>query len=275
MNKIQLSAVIITYNEEKNIARCIDSLLGVADEIVVLDSFSTDKTPEICKSYPVVKFYQHEFLGYIEYKNLAITHASYPYVLSLDADESIGEVLKKSILKIKNNWEKSGYTMNRLTNYCGKWIKHCGWYPDKKLRLFDSRLGCWTGKNPHDTYKFNKTPDVNTPSNNILNSNNDLDDRDIVAHLEGDILHYSYYTIHQHIAQVNKFTEISSQVEFNNEKKTNILGILFRSFWKFIRDYFVKLGFLDGYYGFIVCAISSFATFTKYIKLKELNKKNI
>jgi len=254
MNKIQLSAVIITYNEEKNIARCIESLIDVADEIVVLDSFSTDKTPEICNSYPKVKFYQHEFTGYIEYKNLAITYASYFYILSLDADEALDQELKKSILCIKNNWQHSGYIMNRLTNYCGKWIKHCGWYPDRKLRMFDRRLGAWVGKNPHDVYKL-KDPTAS------------------MFYLTGNILHYSYYTIHQHIAQVNKFTEIAAQVEFDNNKNTNTIGIIFRASWKFFRDYIIKLGFLDGYYGFVICAISSFATFTKYIKLKELNKK--
>lgn len=147
--KVQLSVVIITLNEEKNIERCLKSILSVADEIVVVDSFSTDKTKEICHKYNV-KFIQHEFEGYIEQKNLALTQAKFQHVLSLYADEALDERLQKNILSIKNNWKHDGYYMNRLTNYCGEWVHHCGWYPDRKLRLFDSTKGNWTGINPHD-----------------------------------------------------------------------------------------------------------------------------
>ena len=147
----KLSVVIITFNEEKNIARCIESVKEIADEIVVLDSFSKDKTKEICESHGI-KFYEHAFDGHIQQKNRAITYASYPHILSLDADEALDETLKKSIIEIKNNWTHDGYYMNRLTNYCGHWVKHCNWYPDTKMRLWDSRKGCWTGINPHDKY---------------------------------------------------------------------------------------------------------------------------
>src|SRR3954465_7519353 len=150
---LPLSAVIITFNEEKNIARCLDSLIGIVDDVVVIDSFSTDKTEEICKSKGV-RFIQHVFEGHIQQKNWAITQAKFPHILSLDADEALDETLKQSILLLKNNWQKDGYYMNRLTNYCGKWIRHCGWYPDKKLRLWDSRKGHWTGTNPHDKYEL-------------------------------------------------------------------------------------------------------------------------
>src|ERR1035437_3751774 len=131
---IQLSVVIITYNEEYNIARCLESVKTIADDIVVIDSFSTDKTKEICESAGV-RFVQHKFEGHIEQKNWAITQAKFPHILSLDADEALDGTLIKSILEVKNNWKYDGYYMNRLTNYCGKWIYHCGWYPDRKLRL--------------------------------------------------------------------------------------------------------------------------------------------
>ena len=167
----QLSVVIITFNEEKNIARCVMSVSKIADEVVVLDSFSTDKTKEICESLSV-RFYEHAFDGHIQQKNRAITYASYPHILSLDADEALDETLLQSILSIKNNWIKDGYYMNRLTNYCGHWVKHCGWYPDTKLRLWDSRKGAWTGINPHDKYELAEG-DKNT------------------QHIKGDILHYS------------------------------------------------------------------------------------
>jgi glycosyltransferase involved in cell wall biosynthesis len=245
---IPLSAVIITFNEEKNIGRCIDSLIGIADDIVVVDSFSTDKTEEICRSKGV-RFVQHAFAGHIEQKNWAITQATYQHILSLDADEALDETLKKSVLEVKNNWEKQGYYMNRLTNYCGKWIKHCGWYPDKKLRLWDSAKGHWTGINPHDKYELH-TGDT--------------------GHLQGDILHYSFYTIEQHLRQVDYFTDISSKALFEKEKKANAFHLLINPTIKFLRDYIFKLGFLDGYYGFIVCKISAKATYLKYAKLKQL-----
>jgi len=249
--KVNISVVIITYNEEKNILRCINSVTEIADEIIVVDSYSTDKTKEICLQNNV-KFFEHKFEGHIEQKNWALTKATNNYILSLDADEAISEQLKKSIISVKNDWKYDGYYFNRLTNYCGKWIKHCGWYPDKKLRLFIRTKAQWKGTNPHDKIKLN-----NPESKKFL---------------FGDLLHYSYYSISQHIEQVNKFSEIAALSEFNKNKKTNIFKIIFKPFWKFIRDYVFKAGFLDGYYGFVICKISSFATLLKNIKLYELNK---
>ena len=146
-----ISVVIITFNEEKNIGRCLESVKNIADEIVVLDSFSTDKTEEICLQHGA-SFFQHPFDGHIEQKNRAITYATYPHILSLDADEVLSPELEQSIKAVKENWQADGYYFNRLTNYCGKWIRHCGWYPDRKLRLWDSRKGKWGGVNPHDKY---------------------------------------------------------------------------------------------------------------------------
>src|SRR6478672_12171113 len=122
-----ISAVIITFNEEKNIGRCLDSLRDVADEILVIDSFSTDKTEEICRSRNVYVI-KHAFDGYIEQKNFALTQARYDYVLSLDADECLSDELKQSISEAKKNPENDGYSMNRQNNFCGKWIYHSGWY---------------------------------------------------------------------------------------------------------------------------------------------------
>lgn len=246
---IELSVVIITYNEERNIGRCISSVKAVADEIVVLDSFSKDKTEEICRSMGV-KFYQHVFDGHIEQKNRAITYASSPYVLSLDADEALDETLAASILAVKNNWTHDAYEMNRLTNYCGRWIRHCGWYPDTKLRLWDSRKGGWTGINPHDRYEMQ--PGCTQ------------------KHIKGDILHYSYYTVEEHYKQVAYFTTISARAYFEKGKRSTLLKTWFSPVIKFLRDYFLKLGILDGKYGFTVCRISAYATWLKYKKLRDL-----
>ena len=147
--QIQLSVVIITFNEEKNIARCLASVASVADEIVVVDSFSTDKTKQICIEKGV-RFIEHQFDGHIEQKNWAITQAKNQYVLSLDADEALTDELASEISKVKNNWQYDGYSFNRLTNFCGAWIKHGGWYPDKKLRLWVTKKGKWGGIHTHD-----------------------------------------------------------------------------------------------------------------------------
>lgn len=250
----KLSVVIITFNEEKNIERCLESLQGVADDIVIIDSFSTDKTEEICKSKGA-RFIQHKFEGHIEQKNWAITQAKYPHILSLDADEALDETLKKSILELKTNWKCEGYYMNRLTNYCGKWIYHCGWYPDRKLRIWDSRKGKWGGTNPHDKYEL-------------------FDGNKNSACLKGNILHYSYYSIDEHRKQTDKFSTIAANALFTKGKKANLIKSYFSPVVKFLQSYFFQLGFLDGYYGFIICKISAHSTYLKYYKLKILNKQS-
>lgn len=254
--KIQVSAVIITFNEERNIARCIESLLPVADEIVVVDSFSKDKTKEICLSYGVT-FLEHQFDGHIEQKNWAKDQAKFDYVLSLDADEALDATLQKEILKIKENTLFDGFSMNRLTNYCGKWIYHCGWYPDTKLRLWNKNLGAWGGDNPHDKFEL-------------------FDSKKAIQHLKGDILHYSYYTREDHYKQVAYFTTILAKAQHQKGKKSPFIVLIFSPLVKFIKDYFVKLGFLDGKAGFTISRISAYATFLKYHKLRKLNNgKNI
>ena len=248
----KLSVLIITFNEEKNIEKCLDSVKDVADEIVVVDSFSTDRTEEICKKFDV-KFIKQKFLGYIEQKNYAQPHTKFDYILSLDADEALSEELKNSILEEKKKFKYNGYTMNRLTNYCGKWIKHSGWYPDTKLRLFKSDSGKWGGINPHD--KFIQNTKIKT------------------AHLKGNILHYSYYTVEEHLKRVENFSDIAAKALFQSGKKTNIFKIIFSSILKFIRNYFFYRGFLDGRQGYIICKLAARTTYLKYLKLKKLNKK--
>jgi glycosyltransferase involved in cell wall biosynthesis len=246
----KLSVVIITYNEEKNIARCLDSVKEIADEIVVLDSFSKDKTKEICLGHKV-SFHEHAFDGHIQQKNRAITYAHYPHILSLDADEALDEDLKKSILAIKENWRHDGYYMNRLTNYCGHWVRHCNWYPDTKLRLWDSSKGQWTGINPHDKYELFEG------------------DKNTLA-LKGDILHYSYNSVQDHYKQVEYFTTIASKAYFDKGKKAPLYKLILNPIAKFLDHYFLHLGFLDGKAGFSISKISAYATYVKYKKLRDL-----
>jgi glycosyltransferase involved in cell wall biosynthesis len=248
---IKLSVVIITFNEEKNIARCLASVKKIADDIVVIDSFSKDKTKEICLAAGV-RFVEHPFEGHIQQKNWAITQALYPHILSIDADEALDDTLQQSVLAVKQNWQQEGYYMNRLTNYCGHWVRHCGWYPDKKLRLWDSHKGEWRGTNPHDKYEL-FAGDKNS------------------GYLKGDILHYSFYTIESHIKQIEYFTDISSKALFEKKQKPLLFIKLYISpIAKFIESYFLKLGFLDGKYGYLICKNSAWATKLKYQKLKTL-----
>jgi len=245
----KLSVVIITFNEERNIGRCIESVLEVADEIVVVDSFSTDKTREICEKHGV-NFIEHAFEGHIQQKNFANTQAKYPHKLSLDADEALSVELKNEILKIKHDWQYDGYRMNRLTNYCGKWIRHCGWYPDTKLRLYDSAKGRWGGVNPHDKFELN-------PGSKV-------------GFLKGDILHYSYYSVEEHIRQADKFSTIAAKELIGLGKSVSYFQIIVNPMAKFIRNYILRLGFLDGFYGFIICRIAAHETFQKYTKARQI-----
>ncbi len=246
---IKLSVVIITFNEERNIGRCLDSVRLVADDIVVVDSFSKDKTKEICLAKGA-RFIEHIFEGHLQQKNWAITQAKFPYVLSLDADEELNFTLINSILEVKNNFEKTGYTMNRLTNYCGKWIHHSGWYPDTKLRLFDSRRGEWKGINPHDKYELNAA-------------------NDSIGKLKGDLLHYSYYTVEEHYKQAEYFTTIAAKAYFDLKKKAPVYKLILNPIAKFLHHYIVHFGFLDGAAGFTIARISAYSTFLKYKKLRE------
>ena len=245
---IPLSVVIITFNEEKNIARCLDSIQGIADDIVVVDSFSTDRTEEICKKYNV-NFVQCKWEGYSATKNFANQLAKHDWVLSLDADEALSDELKQSILKIKNEDTLVTAEFKRLTNYCGHWIKHCGWYPDVKIRLFDKRITKWEGI-IHEELKFSEEVSA--------------------VHLSGDCLHYSYYTLEQHYKQADKFTSIAAKDLFEQGKKASFLKLAVSPVVKFIRDYIFNLGFLDGSAGITVCRISAYATYLKYKKLRDL-----
>lgn len=245
MNK--LSVVIITYNEELNIADCINSIKSIADEIIVLDSFSTDSTVEISELLGA-KVFQNKFIGHIEQKNLAKSKAKHELILSIDADERVSEELKLSIEQIKLNPVADAYTINRLNNYCGKWIRNGGWYPDVKLRIWKNGIGNWGGYNPHDEY-------IVPEGVKIIN-------------LKGELFHFSFKTIFQHIQQVNHFTEIMSEDLIKRNKKIHFYHILFAPLFKFVRDYFLRKGFLDGYHGFAISMISAFATFLKYVKIK-------
>lgn len=246
-----LSVVIITFNEEQNIARCIHSVKMLADEIIVVDSCSTDRTVEIARSLGAT-IYQEKFRGYIGQKNLAMQLASHNYILSLDADEELDEQLALSILNEKKSLLHRAYSMNRCTNYCGRYIRHGLWYPDKKIRLFDRRIAKWGGLNPHDKIM--------------------VQDDFPVHHLKGDILHYSFNTLEDHAWQNNRLSSIAATSLYNNGAHSSLYKMLVHPTWAFINGYFFRRGFLDGKDGFTIAINTSHHVFLKYSKLHKLTQ---
>ncbi len=248
----KISAVIITYNEEMFIDQCLASIDGIADELVVVDSFSNDSTEEICRKYNA-RFTKHEFTGYRDQKNFALSLASYKHVLSLDADEALSKELRESILAIKDKWDYDGYLINRRNYYCGKWIRHSQWYPDKQLRLFNSDFGEWGGLNLHERFK--------------------MSDGVKVGRLKGDLLHWPFLSSDDFVNRMNKFSLIGAEEFQRAGKKANLLTPYIHLIWGFLRAYLIKGGFLDGRNGFLICSTYAKSTFKKYEELRSMNKK--
>jgi glycosyltransferase involved in cell wall biosynthesis len=241
----KISACIISFNEEEKIEDCLKSLQAVADEIIVVDSLSTDRTKEIAARY-TDKIYDQKFLGHVEQKNLAVSKASHDWILSLDCDERLTPELATSILKIKDKLEQAdAYRMPRKTFYVYRWLNHC-WYPDFKVRLFNKTTAKWGGVNPHDR--------VQVDSNNIVT-------------LTGDIQHYSFDSISEHIRTLDNFTEIGAREIIRRNKPVSMISPWTHGLWTFLQLYIFKRGFLDGYAGLVASVLSGMHAFVKYNKV--------
>ncbi|OGS36649.1 MAG: hypothetical protein A2293_09465 [Elusimicrobia bacterium RIFOXYB2_FULL_49_7] len=240
---ISLSAIIITFNEEAKIQRCLDSLIPVAEEIVVVDSFSTDQTEAICRR-TCVRFMQHAFNGYVEQIIYAVRQASHPYVLSIDADELLSDTLQQSILSVKQHWNADGYEMNRSNNYAGRFLRFGGWYPDRKIRLWDVRKGKYGGHNPH--YRVIMEPGAS------------------VKRVQGDILHYTFDTVADHVQQAQRFAVVASARLSGRGRFHNWFNACSHSFFRLVKCLILKAGFLDGWRGFSAAFIAAWEVFLKY-----------
>jgi glycosyltransferase involved in cell wall biosynthesis len=250
---MELSVAIITYNEALNIERCIASVKAIADDIIVIDSHSTDNTVALAQNMGARVVLQ-TFLGHIEQKNFAISQAKYPFILSLDADEAIDEILVAEIKAIKTSATiADAYQINRFNNYCGQWIKHGAWKSDVKLRLWNSEKGKWGGLNPHDKFEMQADAQIKL--------------------LKGQILHWSYNTVEEHKKRVEYFSDIAAKAYFNRGKRSSYFKILLSPLFRFVRDYFVKLGFLDGRNGLIIAHLTAKEVRRKYQKLMALQQK--
>ncbi len=248
------SIVVITYNEEKNIEKCLSSVCNLSDDIIILDSFSTDKTKEICSRFNV-NFISQKFEDYSTQKNFANSCAKYDFIFSIDADEFLSDTLKESIKSININDinENIAYTFNRLNHYCNIPVKFGGWYPDKKIRIWNKNYGQWQGK-IHETIFFSQNPKY--------------------IHLDGNLMHLTYSTHEEYVKKTEKYAILNANKDFTNGKSTNIILIFLSTFFKFITNYIFKLGILDGKTGFTLAKISAFGTYTRKMELLRLKKHN-
>ncbi len=247
-----LSVVIITLNEQQNIERCIRSVLPIADEIIVLDSFSTDKTVEICNKLKV-RVIEKKWEGYSASKNFLNSQAAHSYILSIDADEELSSELQNSIKKIKSEGVNGVYDLSRLTNYCGKWIKYSGWYPDIKTRIFPKEDCKWVGDVVHETLSF---PD---------NLKRKL--------LIGELFHYSYVSEKQHKKRADKYSKLTAEKYLKQGKKAYFFTPFLSALGRFFSMYIIKMGFMDGLSGFKIAYISAGSNYFKYTELRRLNRE--
>jgi len=248
--KSKISTVIITFNEENNIKDCLESLKW-ADEVILVDAFSSDKTIQIAKDY-TDKIFQKEWQGYSEQRNFGLSQARNEWVLFLDADERMSDALALEIREIiqDNNGLYNGYYILRQSFYLGRWIKHGEWYPDLKLRLIKKDRAIWSGPSVHEKL--------------ILNGK--------AGYLKNPIYHYTYRDITHHLEKFNHYSTLFAQDAFIKGEKVRLNQLLFKPFIRFIRSYFFKLGLRDGFAGFVIAFMQALEVFLRYAKLKELNK---
>lgn len=251
---MKISATIITLNEQDNIERCINSLQDVADEIVVVDSFSSDNTEQICARYNI-KFVKQQFSGYARQKNTASSLASNDYILNIDADEYLSEELRQTILKLKQDPSPhSCYTLKRINNFWGHWIRTCGLYPDKQLRLFDRQKGKFDGLYVHESVVMKDCAKPLT--------------------LKGDLCHLTYANPEQMKVQLRKYASLKAK-EYAGRKKLGRPVIIFKTIWKFFRDYILLRGFTDGKTGLTICRYYARYEYDKYNIAKKIKEESL
>ena len=249
---MSLSVVVITKNEEANLARCLESVKW-ADEIVVVDSDSTDRTVEIARSYGA-RVFSPEWRGYGPAKQAGVDHAGGEWILSLDADETVSVELAGEIKAIlEDGTQMAGFYMPRKTNFLGHWIRHCGWYPDLLLRLFRKSHGRFDGAVVHEK---------------VL-----LEGR--AGRLDGNLLHFSYPSLEHYLRKSNLYTTLGAQEAYRQGKRSRWFDIVVKPPVSFVKHYVSKQGFRDGLEGFILSVLSSIAVLVKYTKLRDLQRKDL
>lgn len=244
-----ISAAIITLNEERNLPRALASLSGVAEEIVVVDSGSTDGTRTIAQGAGA-RFIPHPWQGYARQKNFAAEQAVHDWVLSLDADEELSPQLREELiaLRVAAAEDVAGYSVPRRARYCGKWIRHSGWYPDRKVRLYDRRRARWAGEYVHESVRADGP----------------------VRELRADLLHYTCDTLEQHRQTVDRYTTLAAQEAHARGGSGALAGMIVLPPWKFVETYLLRGGFLDGAAGLTIARMAAYYVYLKHAKLRQL-----
>jgi glycosyltransferase involved in cell wall biosynthesis len=249
---ISLSVVIITFNEEGNIGRCLASVASVADEIVVLDAGSSDATRSISRAYGA-RVYQQRFRGYGEQKNAAVAMAAYDHILSLDADEALTAELARSVRTAKERWAGDAFSFNRMSCFCGKWVRHGEWYPDRVVRLFDRRKARWSG-GLHERLQFESRPRI--------------------TFLKGRLLHYSYRSVFHYLRKTQLYSGMAAAPLAEKGLRPGPYHFYFKPLYRFFRCYVLKRGFLDGRTGYVIARLTAGRLFLQFVKVKRLQQQN-
>jgi glycosyltransferase involved in cell wall biosynthesis len=246
---IKLSATIVALNEERNIARAIESLHS-ADEIVVVDSGSTDKTREIARRLGA-RVIEEPWRGYAAQKNFAAQCASHDWIFSIDADEAPAEVLQAELLELKLEGPRfNAYTMPRLAQYCGRWILHSGWYPDRKVRLYHRDRARWEGDYVHESVRV----------------------QGAVGELEGNLLHFTCASIDEHRRTLERYTTLAAQELVAKGKPAPLWKLALDPAWTFLKSYALQRGFQDGPQGLTIARMAALYTYRKYAKAREARR---
>jgi glycosyltransferase involved in cell wall biosynthesis len=245
---MKITATIITLNEERNIARAIESL-RCCDEILIVDSGSIDRTVELAQNLGV-RVVEAGWRGYAAQKNWAAEQASHDWILSLDADEALSEALEAEIWGLKKSGPRyDAYTMPRLARYLGRWILHSGWYPDRKVRLYDRRKAKWIGDFVHESVVVSGR----------------------VGHLESNILHFTCESLSEHVKTMDRYTTLAAQEIAARRLQVPLWRLILEPSWTFWKSYVVQRGFLDGLEGLVIAYMAGFYTFLKYAKARNMS----
>jgi glycosyltransferase involved in cell wall biosynthesis len=245
---VKLTVAVITRNEAANLAGALDSVTW-ADEIVVVDSRSTDETVEIARRY-ASRVEVHDWKGYSAQRNYAAEIAAHDWILAIDADERVPPALAAEIQQIMRDEPKArGYRMPRVSFYLGRWIRGTDWYPDYQLRLYDRRAGKWNGKRVHESVELSDgAPGV----------------------LKNDLQHYPYRDISDHVTSIDHYTTLAAEEWASAGRHTGVLDVVFHPPAAFLRNYILRGGFRDGMAGFLISVLNSYYVFLKILKLWEI-----
>jgi glycosyltransferase involved in cell wall biosynthesis len=248
---MKISATIVALNEERNVARAIRSLTPCVDEILVVDSGSSDRTCEIAASLGA-RVVSVPWRGYAAQKNFAGEAAANDWILSIDSDEELTPALAAEIAALKQlpATEFHAWSMPRLARYLGRWIRHSGWYPDPKIRLYHREHAAWQGDYVHESVQVTG----------------------VTGQLRGDLLHFTCDSLSQHLCTLDRYTSLAAQGLASSGKAIPFRRLILDPPWTFVRSYIVQRGFLDGSHGFIIATMASFYTFMKYAKARELSR---